>query len=595
MVPRQIRARSRNRLVSILMVLVMVASLGGMSAVSASAATAPVLTALSLGGAPVVAGQTFNFWYNGASFTFDLNSLTLAGADQNGNPFSISGLPASWSVLTGPAALGSDGHTLTITGSTDGSSTPQKNLNPIRITAGVNGVASNVLNLEVRLSDTTEDASCDSTDSLPVRVFYNGALDETVLVTSPMLEALNPNSTIYQYSYMDNAYRCKFYSGWGPKLTGIITNYTSLSSAQLSNMVTDTTGTSKILFTGVDNYQAWWPCGSTQSELSLQDLLSGPLYYYPDGTGTNIMNGGYKNFIDDANTQVAPATIAVLAMGDPLQHFYSVSDLDNQRTLRLYMGMKNTTDIEDNNSVKWVDEMDITMPLQDNPASGVTLGKSADDINTGGSDQLTATIAPANGVSRYITWNNVTWASSNPSVATVDQTGKVTAVAPGSANISVTASNLTATCAVTVQAATTTITGSATLGSFSGALTGQIQVYVDGTQQATTDAGGNYTISGVSPGSHTLVIESPGYLKAEGTITVAGSTSIPAVTLIAGDVNGDGVINIDDYTDLVQAYGATSGSSHWNAAADFNRDGVINIDDYTDLVVNYGKSAAQIP
>jgi outer membrane protein assembly factor BamB len=139
------------------------------------------------------------------------------------------------------------------------------------------------------------------------------------------------------------------------------------------------------------------------------------------------------------------------------------------------------------------------------------------------------------------------------------------------------------------------VTGSAALGSYSGDLTGQIQVYVDGTQQATTDASGSYTISGVSPGSHLFTIESPGYLKASGTIDVAGGITIPAVTLLAGDVNGDGVINIDDYTDLVQAYGAGSGSSNWNAAADFDRNGVINIDDYTDLVVNYSKSATQIP
>ncbi len=465
------RNRIRLKLLGLFLVLAIVAGLANISWINAASAgtTAPVLTELTLSGAPVIKAtdadnnpHTFNFWYEGASFTFDLNTLTLAGADQNGNPFNVSGMPVTWAVYSGPAALNSDGHTMTITGSTDGSSQPQKNLNPICVTASVYSVTSNTLKFEVLLPDLTEDVSCDSTDSMPVRVFYNGALDETVLVTSPMLEALNPSNTIYQYSYIDHASECKFYSGWGPTLPDIITNYTSLSSAQLSNMVTDTTGASKISFTGVDNYQAWWPCNIGQSSLDIQDLLDGPLYYYPDGTGTNIMNGGYENFSNDANTQVVPTTIAVLAMGDPLQHYYNLSGLDNQRSLRLYMGMKNTTDIEDNNSVKWVDEMDITMPLSDNPATGVTLSKSADTIAVGGSDQLTATIAPANGASQYITWNNVTWTSSNPSVATVDQTGKVTAVALGTANISVTASNLTATCAVTVQAAspgTVSVTG----------------------------------------------------------------------------------------------------------------------------------------
>lgn len=51
---------------------------------------------------------------------------------------------------------------------------------------------------------------------------------------------------------------------------------------------------------------------------------------------------------------------------------------------------------------------------------------------------------------------NVTWESSNPSVATVDESGKVTAVAPGEATITVTTEDgsKTANCAVTVYAKT---------------------------------------------------------------------------------------------------------------------------------------------
>ncbi len=239
---------------------------------------------------------------------------------------------------------------------------------------------------------------------------------------------------------------------------------------------------------------------------------------------------------------------------------------------------------------------DLTLNAVTVPVTSVNLSKTSDTINMGGSDTLTASVSPTNASDPALTWT-----SSDPSVATVVYSGAsytINAVGVGTASITATTtdgSDLTATCAVTVQPAATTITGSAALGSFSGSLTGQIQVYVDETQQATTDANGNYTIYGVSPGSHLIEIKSPGYLEAEGTIIVASSTSVPAVTLLAGDVNGDGVINIDDYTDLVQAYGATSGSSNWNAAADFNRDGVINIDDYTDLVVDYGKSASQIP
>ena len=54
----------------------------------------------------------------------------------------------------------------------------------------------------------------------------------------------------------------------------------------------------------------------------------------------------------------------------------------------------------------------------------------------------------------------VTWSSNKESVATVDSNGKVTAVAPGEATITVTAEgNHTATCKVTVNAATVSVTG----------------------------------------------------------------------------------------------------------------------------------------
>ena len=46
----------------------------------------------------------------------------------------------------------------------------------------------------------------------------------------------------------------------------------------------------------------------------------------------------------------------------------------------------------------------------------------------------------------------VTWLSDNPEVATVDANGSVTAVSPGTANVSVTAVSLSATCKVTVTA-----------------------------------------------------------------------------------------------------------------------------------------------
>ena len=62
--------------------------------------------------------------------------------------------------------------------------------------------------------------------------------------------------------------------------------------------------------------------------------------------------------------------------------------------------------------------------------TGVTVSPSSDSIAVGGTSQLTATIAPSNATDQ-----NVSWYSSDPTVATVGNAGLVTGVADGSAEI----------------------------------------------------------------------------------------------------------------------------------------------------------------
>ncbi len=82
-------------------------------------------------------------------------------------------------------------------------------------------------------------------------------------------------------------------------------------------------------------------------------------------------------------------------------------------------------------------------------ATGVTLNKSTATLTSAGATvQLTATVTPSNASNK-----NVTWRSSNTSVATVSSIGLVTAVANGIATITATTadgSNINATCIVTV-------------------------------------------------------------------------------------------------------------------------------------------------
>lgn len=81
------------------------------------------------------------------------------------------------------------------------------------------------------------------------------------------------------------------------------------------------------------------------------------------------------------------------------------------------------------------------------PATSITLTKSELTLPVGDSDTLTATVTPEGST------DTVVWSSSKIDVATVDATGKVTAVAPGEATITATAGTKTATCTVKVEAA----------------------------------------------------------------------------------------------------------------------------------------------
>ena len=79
--------------------------------------------------------------------------------------------------------------------------------------------------------------------------------------------------------------------------------------------------------------------------------------------------------------------------------------------------------------------------------TGITLSQTAATLTEGESLTLTATVAPEDATDK-----TVTWSSSDKSVATVDNNGKVTAVAAGTATITAKAGDKSATCVVTVKA-----------------------------------------------------------------------------------------------------------------------------------------------
>jgi hypothetical protein len=63
------------------------------------------------------------------------------------------------------------------------------------------------------------------------------------------------------------------------------------------------------------------------------------------------------------------------------------------------------------------------------------------------------------------------------------------------------------------------------------------------------------------------------------------------IATLAGDVNDDGAVNVQDLILLATAFGSTQAAGpHYNIEADFNCDGRIDVSDLLKMAFNYGHS-----
>ena len=92
----------------------------------------------------------------------------------------------------------------------------------------------------------------------------------------------------------------------------------------------------------------------------------------------------------------------------------------------------------------------VTLAVTNVPVASVTVAPNSVSLALGGTATLTAIAYDQNG--NALTGRPVTWASSAPSVATVDGNGVVTSVAQGSATVTATSEGKTAGAAITVTA-----------------------------------------------------------------------------------------------------------------------------------------------
>ena len=105
---------------------------------------------------------------------------------------------------------------------------------------------------------------------------------------------------------------------------------------------------------------------------------------------------------------------------------------------------------DDNNSSGFWKGGDYKLPTETTTiyVTGVSLNKTTTTMTIGGTEQLTETLSPNNATNKTVNWK-----SSNTNVATVSNTGLVTAMAAGSTTITVSTvdGNKTATCNVIVN------------------------------------------------------------------------------------------------------------------------------------------------
>ncbi len=74
--------------------------------------------------------------------------------------------------------------------------------------------------------------------------------------------------------------------------------------------------------------------------------------------------------------------------------------------------------------------------------------------------------------------------------------------------------------------------------------------------------------------------------------TFTMTLSLRACVAIAGDVNGDGVVDAADLYELSTAYGSELGEPNWNPNCDINGDGRVDALDMFTLCKNFGKAAS---
>jgi hypothetical protein len=99
------------------------------------------------------------------------------------------------------------------------------------------------------------------------------------------------------------------------------------------------------------------------------------------------------------------------------------------------------------------------------------------------------------------------------------------------------------------------------------------------------NASNQFEIQSLLGGDYDVAMKAPHWLREVLHLPAGGGPL--AFSLYNGDVNGDNVVNLVDFSLLSSAFRAVPGDPHWNPDADLNGDNVVNLLDFAILSSNF--------
>lgn len=113
----------------------------------------------------------------------------------------------------------------------------------------------------------------------------------------------------------------------------------------------------------------------------------------------------------------------------------------------------------------------------------------------------------------------------------------------------------------------------------------EVSISINGRTISASSIDGEFIFDNLRDGIFTMTVQADHHVAACTTVEIidGAAVSIETIELVSGDVNGDGIIDIGDYTLLSASYGLSAGEEGYSEVLDLNLDGLINIQDVSIL------------